>query len=104
MLNKDRITSVRQLLSEAAHAAPGQTTPLPAVESIRSALDELDEIQSALEGMRDLLNPVNPKDDLHCVDRGNVATLLTLLLRQQQQVRERAWNALLSIRVEGSTP
>ena len=55
--------------------------------SLRAALDQLDDVRTALSAVADL---VVPSDDLSCVDRDNLAGLFSLLQRLQAQARQSA--------------
>ena len=64
--------------------------PEPA-QAARAALDQLDELHSALAAVAELSAP---GDDLGTVNRSNLSTLLSLLLRLQGEATQRAWEGL----------
>lgn len=66
-----------------------------AAEKTRAALDQLDELHSALAAIADLSTP---GDDLHTVNRNNLAMLLGLLLRLQGEATQRAWEGFQALR------
>jgi hypothetical protein len=78
------------------HAMTIRTTAAlsPAASSTRDALDQLDELNACMSAVADLASPSN---DLHCVDRNNLAMLLGLLLRLQEQAMEDAWAGMAAM-------
>lgn len=60
-------------------------------QATRAALDQLDELHSALAAVAELSAP---GDDLGTVNRSNLSTLLSLLLRLQGEATQRAWEGL----------
>lgn len=64
--------------------------PEPA-QAARAALNQLDELHSALAAVAELSAPC---DDMGVVNRNNLATLLSLLLRLQGEATQRAWEGL----------
>jgi len=70
--------------------------PLPeSAKATRDALDQLDELHAALSAVADLSAPGN---DLHAVNRNNLAMLLGLLLRMHGEATQRAWEGLQALR------
>lgn len=86
-------------MNRSTNAAPAETVlPETQVEVLRVALDDLDEMQAALDGVCDLLVPSRPNDDLSFVNRGNLTTLMTVLLRQHAAVLARAHRGFVVLR------
>lgn len=65
------------------------------IGTVRATLDELDRIHSAISAIADLTVPGN---DLSCVNRDNLATLLDMILGMEKATRDRCWTAVLEMR------